>query len=120
MLKVNALFRLRAAQGVLGLANKHGTGRLEAGCAKAIAVGDPSYRPVKGILVAGAETDPPPPSVGDGGAVAQLRGPSQLLADVIPLRTTSSTPDQDPATANDQHGGPGDASSQPTGMAVLA
>ena len=31
----NALYRLRAAQGVIGLAGKHDTGRLEAACARA-------------------------------------------------------------------------------------
>ena len=39
-LAVNALFRLRAAQGVLGLADKYTAARLEAACARAIAVGD--------------------------------------------------------------------------------
>ena len=43
LLEINALFRLRAAQGVLGLRDKHTPTRLEAACAKAIAVGDPSY-----------------------------------------------------------------------------
>jgi hypothetical protein len=43
LLEVNALFRLRAAQGVLGLRAKHAPARLEAACAKAIEVGDPSY-----------------------------------------------------------------------------
>jgi hypothetical protein len=52
LLEVNALFRLRAAQGVLGLRTRHAPARLEAACAKAIAVGDPSYRTIKGILVA--------------------------------------------------------------------
>jgi transposase len=89
LLEVNALFRLRAAQGVLGLADKYGTVRLEAACAKAIAVGDPSYRTVKGILLAGAETDPPPPAAGDGGAAAHLHGPTQLFANVILLPTTN-------------------------------
>jgi hypothetical protein len=92
LMEVNALFRLRAAQGVLGLADKHNPGRLEAACGKAIAVGDPSYRTIKGILAAGAETDPPPPSAGDGGAAAHLHGPSQLFANVIPLPTTNDTP----------------------------
>ena len=89
LLEVNALFRLRAAQGVLGLADKHSPARLEAACAKAITVGDPSYRTVKGILLAGAETDPPPPAAGDGGAAAHLHGPTQLFANVIPLPTTT-------------------------------
>src|SRR5665647_3584514 len=56
LLEVNALFRLRAAQGVLGLRDKHTPARLETACAKAIAVGDPSYRTIKGILIAGTET----------------------------------------------------------------
>jgi transposase len=107
LLEINALFRLRAAQGVLGLADKHGTARLEAACGKAITVGDPSYRTVKGILVAGVETDPPPPAAGDGGAAAHLHGPSQLFANVIPLPTTSATPETDPATTNDAHHTPG-------------
>src|SRR5271168_2285976 len=50
LLEDNALYRLRAAQGVLHLAGKHQPGRLEAACAKAAATGDPSYRTVKGIL----------------------------------------------------------------------
>ena len=39
LLADNALFRLRAAQGVLGLADKHNPARLEAACAKATAAG---------------------------------------------------------------------------------
>jgi hypothetical protein len=33
LLAENALYRLRAAQSVVGLANKHDPGRLEAACA---------------------------------------------------------------------------------------
>jgi hypothetical protein len=114
LLQVNALFRLRAAQGVLGLADKHSPARLEAACAKAAAVGDPSYRTVKGILAAGAETDPPPAATGDAGAAAHLHGPSQLFANVIPLPTTDDTPAtdltdlMDTATTNGYHRDPGD------------
>jgi len=50
MVEVNALFRLRAAQGILGLAEKYNPDRLEAACGMAMAVGDVSYR-----------TDPPRP-----------------------------------------------------------
>lgn len=39
LLAENALYRLRAAQGVLGLADKHDPARLESACAKALAVG---------------------------------------------------------------------------------
>ena len=72
------LHRLRAAQGVLGLADKHGPQRLDAACARAIAVGDPGYRTVKGILAAGTEDEAP-----DQGAVpaapAHLHGQASLF-----------------------------------------
>jgi hypothetical protein len=89
LLQDNALYRLRAAQGVLGLADKHQPGRLEAACAKAAAAGDPSYRTVRGILAAGTETSPATVPAGDGGAAAFLHGPDALFAvpagNVVPL-----------------------------------
>jgi len=91
LLADNALYRLRAAQGVIGLADKHDPSRLEAACAKAIAAGDPSYRTVRGILAAGAERDQLPAAAGDGGAAAFLRGPA-AFANVIPLRPASAVP----------------------------
>jgi hypothetical protein len=107
LLAESALFRLRAAQGVLGLADKHDPGRLEAACAKATAAGDPSYRTIKGILAAGTETAAPAARpAGDAGAAAHLHGPAQLFADVIPLPTAtgpdaadSATTTPEPATA---------------------
>ena len=73
--EVNAIHRLRAIQGIIGLRDRHGDARLDAACARALEVGDPRYRTVKGILVAGTETgdtpaasSPPPP--------AMLRGPA--------------------------------------------
>jgi transposase len=87
LLADNALYRLRAAQGVIGLADKHDPGRLEAACAKAIAAGDPSYRTVRGILAAGAGRDQLPAAAGDGGASAFLRGPASF-ANVIPMPGT--------------------------------
>jgi transposase len=84
LLELGALYRLRSAQGVLGLADKHGPLRLDAACAKALAAGDPSYRTIKGILVAGAETDPDAGPAGDGGASAHLHGPEALFATSIP------------------------------------
>jgi transposase len=80
LLEENALYRLRAAQGVLHLADKHQPGRLEAACAKAAAAGDPSYRTVKGILAAGTEGTPVTTPAGDGGAAAFLHGPDVLFA----------------------------------------
>ena len=75
LLAVNALFRLRQAQGVLRLGQRYGDGRLEAACARALEAGDPSYRTVKGILAAGTEHDGvqlPLPGVA---VPAWLRGP---------------------------------------------
>ena len=86
LLELGALFRLRSAQGVLGLADKHGPQRLEAACGKAIKAGDPSYRTIRGILTAGLETEPPAAPTGDGGAGAHLHGPAALFDNVHPLR----------------------------------
>ncbi|WP_310437542.1 IS21 family transposase [Streptomyces sp. 3330] len=86
LLEVNALYRLRAAQGVLGLRKKYGDRRLEAACAKAVSVGDPSYRTIKGILVAGTESEAEP-ETGDAGAAAFLHGPEGLFAAAIPMQT---------------------------------
>jgi transposase len=65
LLAGGALHHLRAVQGVIGLAERHGPERLEAACARALAAGDPSYRTIKGILLAGLEGAPlleaPPP-----------------------------------------------------------
>jgi transposase len=79
LMEVNALYRLRQAQGVIRLADKHGDVRLDAACRRAITVGDPSYKTVKGILVAGTENDghdrpDTPPS-----APAHLHGPASLF-----------------------------------------
>jgi hypothetical protein len=113
MLEVGALYRLRAAQGVLGLADKHGTERLESACSKAITVGDPSYRTIKGILAAGAETDPPPAPTGDGGAPAHLHGPAALFSNVYAL----PTPNGDTHVAVDATPAPGVAADRGKGVA---
>jgi Mu transposase, C-terminal domain/Integrase core domain len=97
LLAENALYRLRAAQGIIGLADKHDPGRLEAACAKAITAGDPSYRTVRGILAAGAERDQLPAATGDGGAAAFLRGPASF-ANVIPMPGTIPSDAVTPAT----------------------
>ena len=81
LLAVNALFRLRQAQGVPRLGQRHGDARLEAACARAIAAGDPSYRTVKGILAAGTEREgfqPPLPGID---VPAWLRGPTAFGGD---------------------------------------
>ncbi|MGC8628404.1 MAG: IS21 family transposase, partial [Acidimicrobiales bacterium] len=78
MFEVNASYRLRQAQGVVHLAERYGGERLEAACKRAVTVGDPSYRTVKGILAAGTEHEgedavPEPP------APAHLHGEQGLF-----------------------------------------
>jgi transposase len=78
-MEVNAISRLRSAQGVLALRKTVTDQRLDAACARALAVGDPSYRTIKGILAAGTEcdgiTEPAAPN-----APAFLRGPAAFGA----------------------------------------
>ena len=78
LMQVNALYRLRQAQGVIRLAESCDPARLDAACRRAIQAGDPTYRTVKGILAAGTEHDLPdqqaPPS-----APAHLHGPARLF-----------------------------------------
>ena len=98
LLTENALYRLRAAQGVIGLADKHDPSRLEAACAKAAAAGDRlPHGP--GHPAAGSERDQLPPAAGDGGASAFLRGPASF-ANVIPLPGTIPSDAVTPVTAN--------------------
>jgi transposase len=100
LLAVGVLFRLRAAQGILGLTGKYPAERVEAAAALAIAVGDPSYRTIKGILAAGTDIDSvaEPSRTGDGGAAAFLHGPSQLFANVIPMQKANRPAAADPET----------------------
>jgi hypothetical protein len=83
LLAGNALHHLRAAQGVLRLAERYSPERLDAACARALQVGDPSYRTVKGILAAGTEHAPLaiqpqlPMQI-----PALLRGPDALIGDL--------------------------------------
>ena len=76
LLSVNAIYLLRQAQGVVRLGEQHGRERLEAACRKALNVGDPSYRTVKGILVAGTEHDAVPVCLPGIEAPAFLHGPA--------------------------------------------
>jgi transposase len=82
LLEINVLHRLRSAQGVLGLADKHTAARLDAACRRAIDVGDPTYRTVKGILAAGTETNTneAAPNEFHPNTPAHLHGPARLFA----------------------------------------
>ncbi len=73
--QVNAIHRLRAIQAIIRLREPFGTARLDAACARALAVGDPRYRTVKGILVAGTEHGDDPVSAATL-PPAMLRGPA--------------------------------------------
>jgi IstB-like ATP binding protein len=88
----HAQHHLRAAQGVLRLAERYGTARLDAACQRALTAGDPSYRTVKGILAAGLEAVPLPAEITSGPAArvpALLRGPA-ALTDGMPRLTTAT------------------------------
>ena len=105
LLADNALYRLRAAQGVVGLADRHDPSRLEAACAKAVAAGDPSYRTVKGILAAGTDRSQPAAAAGDGGAGAFLHGPASFANVVaMPGTITSDELDMPAASGSTGHG----------------
>jgi hypothetical protein len=68
---------------VLRLADRYSPERLDAACARAIAVGDPGYRTVKGILAAGTEHGDDPPSLHSAPAPpAMLRGPDAFDTDL--------------------------------------
>lgn len=79
IMEVNALYRLRQAQGVVGLADKYGAERLDAACARALSAGDPSYKTVKGILAAGIELDEEHEAQSPPAAPAHLHGPERLF-----------------------------------------
>ena len=80
LLALNVLFRLRQAQGVVRLAERHGDGRVEAACRRALEVGDPSYRTVKGVLAAGTENDAIQAPLPGLDVPAWLRGPDAFGA----------------------------------------
>jgi hypothetical protein len=78
---INAIHRLRAIQGIIRLRERYSDDRLDAACARALAVGDPGYRTVKGILVAGTEYGDTPAEPSIPQPPALLRGPDAFGAD---------------------------------------
>ena len=79
LLAVNVLHRLRSAQGIIRLADKHDAERLDAACRRALQVGDPTYRTIKGILAAGTEHDGQPGIDTASSTPAHLHGPARLF-----------------------------------------
>jgi transposase len=94
LLETNALHRLRSAQGVVGLAERYSVERLDAACARAIEVGDPTYRTIKGILAAGTETDTDADADTKApSAPAHLHGPQRLFDPDTEVRQPDSDAD---------------------------
>jgi hypothetical protein len=84
--------RLRAAQGVIGLAKTYGHSRLEAACHRAMAHGSPYYRTVKTILSTNADRLPMPQTSTDAVYTKTrfVRDAASLFADPD-ARTNSRT-----------------------------
>lgn len=89
LLNDKVLERLRAAQGVLRLAEQYGNARLEAACERALAHASPYYRTVKTILAGNHDLRPPAPdySPQSYAATARFVRPAHRLFD-----DTSLTP----------------------------
>ena len=87
LLAENVLYRLRAAQGVIGLADKHDPAGSRRPARRRSRPGTRPTGRCRGILAAGAERDQLPAAAGDGGAAAFLRGPASF-ANVIPMPGT--------------------------------
>ena len=113
----NALYRLRSAQGLLGLRGKHGEAALEAACTRALDAGDPSYRTVKGILAvtageAAGDTAPPAPRGTVVGVPAFLHGqqalfaPSPAASSAAPVSASVSAPVSGSSAASASVSGP--------------
>lgn len=80
LLGVQALHRLRSAQGVIALAERYGPERLDAACAGALFAGDPSYRTIRGILQSDRDTLAPEEPAACPQIPAHLHGPDTLFA----------------------------------------
>lgn len=78
--EVNAIHRLRAIQAIVGLRKKYPDDRINAACARSIAVGDVRARTIKGILEAGTEHDDTPTPAAPT-PPAFLRGPQAFTGD---------------------------------------
>lgn len=79
LLSTHALHFLRQSQGLIRLADKYGSPRLNAACARANAFGDPSYRTVRNILEQGLDVQQPLPIVTHSATPAFLRGVDGLF-----------------------------------------
>jgi transposase len=81
LLDQHALHYLRQAQGIIGLGERYGHGRLNAACQRALAFGDHSYPTIKTILQKGLDGQLALPLGTNISAIAgaYLRGPEELF-----------------------------------------
>ena len=94
LLAVGVLHRLRAAQGVIRLADKYGPDRLDAACRLALDAGDPEYKTIKGILAAGRDQmlfDLPTAAGAGATTAAFLRGKAAIFAATHTAGTVRTT-----------------------------
>jgi transposase len=119
LMSINALHRLRGCQSVIGLADKYDTDRLNAACRRAIDVGDPTYRTVKGILIARTETDSTTPTSTTPVVPAHLHGPARLFV-VVDDNTDDSDDDHDGEQHDDDDGVDGAVLELPTVVDIEA
>lgn len=88
LLDQHALHYLRQCQGIIRLAERYGSERVNDACQLALAYGDPAYKTVRNILHKALEGQSPLPlptaSATAAAAGAYLHGPEQLFAAVIP------------------------------------
>ena len=80
LLEMQALHRLRSAQGVIALSERYGAERLDAACAGALFAGDPSFRTIRGILQSGRDALDLEEPTACPEAPAHLHGPDTLFA----------------------------------------
>jgi transposase len=83
LLSRHALHYLRQCQGIIGLGEKYGRGRLNAACQRALAFGDPSYKTIKTILHKGLDGQlalPVISAINSASVGAYLHGPGELFA----------------------------------------
>lgn len=84
LLAKHRLHYLRQCQGIVGLAKKNGSGRLDAACQRALAFGDGSYKTIANILNKGLETQMALPldTTKANAARAHLHGPQELFSNL--------------------------------------
>jgi transposase len=79
LLEEKPMDRLRTAQAILGLVKKHGAGRLEAACRRALAFADLRYHTIRTILKKGLDLEPLEEATGPLPRTSRFARPAQDL-----------------------------------------